>query len=66
MRAIVVELPGPTLALPPVVEGSAVTLIAPGGSAARPVERGHGSLRPRTIDPARSPRDPATGEGEPI
>jgi hypothetical protein len=62
MRAIVVELPGPTLALPPVVEGAAVTVIdVPAG----PVSRGEGSLRPRPVDRTR-PVDPGADDGEPV
>jgi quercetin dioxygenase-like cupin family protein len=62
MRALVVELPGPTLALPPVVAGSAVVVI---DEAAPTVARGVGSIRPR---PAGRPRGagPDIEEGEPV
>jgi quercetin dioxygenase-like cupin family protein len=58
MRAIVVELPGPTLALPPVVDGGAVSLP---DRRTKPVGRGEGSLQPR---PAQR-RGPGSAEGEP-
>jgi len=61
MRAIVVELPGPTLALPPVVDGSAVTVIE---TPSRPVARGEGSLRRAPSDQAR--RRPGADDGEPV
>jgi quercetin dioxygenase-like cupin family protein len=61
MRAIVVELPGPTLALPPVVEGAAVAIVVPGDS----VSRGGGALRPRPVDRTRS-SIPGVDDGEPV
>jgi len=62
MRAIVVELSAPPLALPGVAEGLA-RVLAPGGT--RPVTKGEGSLaaRPR---PVRRVLDPVEDEGEPI
>ena len=62
MRAIVVELPGPTLALPPVVDGGAVTVIeVPAGS----VSRGEGALRPRPVDRGHAQAS-GTDDGEPV
>lgn len=66
MRAIVVELPEPPLALPRATEVVAPVLapmVAPGE--ARPATRGEGSLaaRPR---PVRRVLDPDEGEGEPV
>jgi hypothetical protein len=54
------------LALPPVLEGSAVAVVAPVGTAARPAARGEGSLRPRPVGPEGPARDAAAGEGEPV
>jgi quercetin dioxygenase-like cupin family protein len=62
MRAIVVELPGPTLALPPVVAGAAVTIA---DVPADPVRRGEGTLRPHRAHP-RPASDGGGGEGEPV
>ena len=59
MRAIVVELAGPTLALPGIVEGDLVR-IEPG----RPVTRGEGTLAERTGPPRRRPEDEV--EREPL
>jgi quercetin dioxygenase-like cupin family protein len=56
MRAIVVELFPPRVALPPVLEGAST------GDDAEPVSRGEGALARRPFDPG---RDPATTEGEP-
>lgn len=65
MRAIVVELPPPRLALPPVIEGE-VRRVGPGsGSASRSVSRGEGQLAPRPVDPERA-REKAAEEGEPL
>ena len=64
MRALVVELPGPTLALPPVVDGSAVAVEA---VRTRPVARGEGSLRRPPVDPSsRSAGHPGADDGEPV
>jgi quercetin dioxygenase-like cupin family protein len=57
MRAIVVELAGPTLALPDVTDGEAIRIEAPGGTA-----RGEGHLAPRPVHRA---NDDAHAEGEP-
>jgi quercetin dioxygenase-like cupin family protein len=68
MRAIVVELTGPLLALPGVVDGSsgaAATLAAVPGRSSRPVTRGEGSLVERPGRPVR-PLEPDGGEGEPL
>lgn len=61
MRAIVVELFPPRLALPDVVDGRALTA----GRADRPVARGAGSLAPRAPGPDHERDDPSTAEGEP-
>jgi quercetin dioxygenase-like cupin family protein len=66
MRAIVVELPTPPLALPGgVVEGVASALGPGAGSAGRPLTKGVGSLAPRHGRPARPIFDP-DAEGEPL
>jgi quercetin dioxygenase-like cupin family protein len=65
MRAIVVELPGPVLALPTVVEGSAAVAEI-GSRPPRPVARGEGSLRPRSMDPARHVPGTPVDDGEPV
>ena len=62
MRAIVVEFAGPQLALPPVIEGEATVLVV----APRPVARGDGALRPRSVDTSRRGEDPGAEEGEPL
>jgi len=62
MRAIVVELPGPVLALPPVLDGAAFRLV----EGSRPVARAEGSLRPRPVDTSRRGEDPDSEEGEPL
>ena len=59
MRAIVVELTAPPLALPRVVEG---VVLPP----SRPVTKGEGSLAPRPGRPARRFVDPEGEEGEPL
>ena len=56
MRAILVELFPPRIALPPVLEGTAT------GNDAPPVERGEGHLAPRPYNAA---DDPTSAEGEP-
>jgi hypothetical protein len=62
MRAIVVELPGPRLALPPIVEGEAVALETGEGTPATP---GSGRLAPHPVGrPGASER--AAVEGEPL
>ncbi len=65
MRAIVVELPGPILALPGGAAGAAATLVPVAARSPRPVTRGEGSLVERPGRPAR-PRDPDTEDGEPL
>jgi quercetin dioxygenase-like cupin family protein len=62
MRAIVVELPGPALALPPVIDGATYRLV----EGARPAARGEGSLRPRPADTSRRGEDPEAEQGEPL
>lgn len=69
MRAIVVELTEPPLALPGVVEGVARTLGPGPGTAAgsaRPVTKGEGSLAPRPVRPVRRVIDDELEEGEPL
>jgi quercetin dioxygenase-like cupin family protein len=66
MRALVVELPGPTLALPSVVDGSAAAVAEVGSGSPRPASRGAGSLRPRSIDPARHLAGADADDGEPV
>ena len=56
MRAIVVELPEPPLALPGVIEGRV-------GAGGRPVSKGVGALTPRRT---RVPRRAGEDEGEPV
>jgi quercetin dioxygenase-like cupin family protein len=58
MRAIVVELPEPRLA----IEGAIVDAVALPG----PVERGDGRLAPRPVDTSRRGEDPDAEEGEPL
>jgi len=65
MRAIVVELTGPLLALPGGLEGAAATLVPVSGRSSRPVTRGEGSLVERAGRPVR-PRDPDSEDGEPL
>jgi quercetin dioxygenase-like cupin family protein len=62
MRAIVVELPGPTLALPPVIDDATFRLV----EETRPAARGEGSLRPRPAGTARRGADPEAEQGEPL
>jgi hypothetical protein len=62
MRAIVVELPEPPLALGPVVDGTAREL-GPGTRPGRP-SRGEGRLAPRRVGP--EDRDLEASEGEPL
>jgi quercetin dioxygenase-like cupin family protein len=58
MRAIVVELPEPRLA----IEGRVMApVVLPG-----PVSRGEGSLAPRPVDTSRRGEDPDAEEGEPL
>ncbi len=68
MRAIVVELTAPPLALPAVVEGVALGpgASAAGGSASRPVTKGEGSLAPWPGRPVRRFTDPDDEEREPL
>jgi quercetin dioxygenase-like cupin family protein len=58
MRAIVVELPAPRLA----IEGRIVDVVALPG----PVERGDGRLAPRPVDTSRRGEGPDAEEGEPL
>ncbi len=58
MRAIVVELPAPRLA----IGGRIVDAVALPG----PVERGDGRLAPRPVDTSRRGEDPDAEEGEPL
>ena len=58
MRAIVVELPEPRLA----IEGGIVDAVALPG----PVSRGEGRLAPRPVDTSRRGEDPDAEEGEPL
>lgn len=62
MRAIVVELPGPRLALPGAVAGEIAEIAAPPPS--RPVTRGEGRLADRPVRRRHGP--PADPEGEPL
>jgi quercetin dioxygenase-like cupin family protein len=61
MRAIVVELPVPARALPPVIEGEVRRV----GTGARPVTRGEGALASRPVDKKRA-AEKAAEEGEPL
>lgn len=61
MRAIVVELPEPPRALPPVLDAESLGAGA-GPAPGRPVTRGEGHLAPR---PARGRHPGAEAEGEP-
>lgn len=65
MRAIVVELPGPILALPGAAAGAAATLVPVRARPPRPVTRGEGSLVERPSTAVR-PRDPDQDDGEPL
>lgn len=68
MRAIVVELPGPRLAIEGIVEGRARE-IRPGDAPAGapgPVPRGEGRLAPRPADTSHRGEDPEAEEGEPL
>ena len=65
MRAIVVELTGPLLALPGGAVDAAVTSVQVPGRSSRPVTRGQGSLVERPGRPVR-PRDLDEDEGEPL
>ena len=65
MRAIVVELPGPILALPGGAAGAAATLVTVAARSPRPGTRGGRALVARPGRPAR-PRDPDTEDGEPL
>ena len=65
MRAIVVELTGPLLALPGGAGGAAATLNPVPGRSSRPVTRGEGSLAERPGRPV-GPLDPDGDEGEPL
>ena len=68
MRAIVVELPEPRLAIEGgIVEGRAAE-IGRGDEAAggRTTERGEGGLAPRPVDAWRRGEDPEAEEGEPL
>jgi quercetin dioxygenase-like cupin family protein len=58
MRAIMVELPEPRLA----IESGIVDAVALNG----PVERGDGRLAPRPVDASRRGGDPDAEEGEPL
>jgi quercetin dioxygenase-like cupin family protein len=64
MRAIVVELPEPPLALPAAVAGKARELRP--GAPRRPVAKGEGKLAPRPVDTSRRGLDPEAEEGEPL
>lgn len=61
MRAIVVELTGPLLALPGGVDGAGLAA----GSGSRPVTKGEGSLAPLPGRPPRRMVDAEIEEGEP-
>ncbi len=63
MRAIVVELPPPQLALPSVIDGDAVAQDAQSSRAGRPA-RGEGRLAPRPIHSGAGGPVPDSGEGE--
>jgi quercetin dioxygenase-like cupin family protein len=66
MRAIVVELPPPILAIPEVLEGSSRTgLPLPSGRVA-PEARGEGTLAPRPRAAVRGERGAGMEEGEPL
>ncbi len=64
MRAIVVELPEPRLAIGPVVDVRA-RVVGP-GEARPPVSRGEGRLAPRPIDASLRRPDHDAEEGEPL
>jgi quercetin dioxygenase-like cupin family protein len=64
MRAIVVELPPPQLALPAAIDGIAV-VEEPRSPAARRPARGEGRLAPRPISARADGSLPDGGEGEP-
>ena len=65
MRAIVVELPPPHLALPSVIDSDAVAQ-SPQSSQARRPARGEGRLAPRPINSGAGGPGPDSGEGEPL
>ena len=65
MRAIVVELAEPPLALPRVVDG-VVAIPGTGTASGRPVTKGEGALAPRPVPRVRRYTDPDDEDGEPL
>ena len=65
MRAIVVELPPPQLALPSVIDSHAVAQDPQSPPSSRPA-RGEGRLAPRPINSGAGGPVPDSGEGEPV